>query len=152
MTFLCRKNTTAGWPLGLALVLISTGMLMGASQERPAFKGRSSLTTHDGHVRLQWVSLAPDAVYEVQQSVTTGFGDPTTIYMGPDLATFVSGLNDGVYYYRFRADDGAWSDTLTLTVKHYSLQLAFTLSGLGAIVFLLTVLVVLKGTTKDTQE
>lgn len=152
MTFLYRKNTQAGWPLGLALILISTGMLMGASQERPAFRGQGSLTTNDGHVRLRWVSLAPDAVYEVQQSATTGFEDPITIYVGPDLATFVSGLSDGIYYYRFRARDGDWSDTLTLTVRHYSLHLAFTLSGLGAIVFLLTVLVVLKGTTKDTQE
>lgn len=152
MTFLYRTNTIAGWRLSLVLLLISTGMLMGASQGRPEFKGRNSLTTHDGHVRLQWVSIAPDAVYEVQQSVTPYFEDPKAIYKGPDLATFVSGLNDGIYYYRFRANDGDWSDTVTLTVKHYSLQLAFTLSGLGAIVFLLTVLVVLKGTTKDTQE
>src|SRR5690606_41296999 len=97
-----QKTMPAGRLQGLTLMLNSTGLLRVASQERHAFRGQVSLTTNDGHVRLLWVSVAPDAVYEVQQSATAGFEAPITIYVGPDLATFVSGLNDGIYYYRLQ--------------------------------------------------
>lgn len=147
MTFLYQTST-----LCLVLLFFSTATLMAAGQDSPAFNGSDSLTTNDGHVRLNWVATTPDAVYEVQQSMNSNFENPLTIYEGADLATFVSGLTDGVYYYRLRADKGSWSDTLTLTVKHYSLQLAFALAGLGAVVFLSTVVVILKGAKKDTHE
>lgn len=149
MTFPYRTKTVSGWQLSLVLLLISS-LTSVAAQERPQFRGREGRTTHDGHVRLQWRAVAPDAVYEVQQSVTPDFQHPATIYHGPDLGTFISGLPDGIYYYRFRSNSGDWSNTITLTVEHYSLQLAFTLAGLGAIVFLLTVALVVKGTAKGT--
>ena len=146
MTFLYRTNTFC------LVLLFLTATLMAAAQEFPEFNGSDSLTTNDGHVRLDWAAMAPGAVYEVQQSTNASFENSMTIYEGADLATFVSGLSDGVYYYRFRANKGSWSETLTLTVKHYSLQLAFALAGLGAVVFLSTVVVILKGAAKDTHE
>ncbi len=149
MTFPYRTSTLAGWQFSLVLLLVSS--LSSVAQERPAFRGQDKRTTHDGHVRLQWRSVASDAVYEVQQSTTHDFKHPITIYQGPDRATFVSGLPNGVYYYRLRSNSGSWSEPITLTVEHYSLQLAFTLAGLGAVVFLLTVALVVKGTAKDAQ-
>lgn len=147
MTFLYRTST-----LCLVLLFFSTATLMGVGQESPAFNGSDSLTTNDGHVRLNWAATTPVAVYEVQQSTNSNFENSITIYEGADLGTFVSGLTDGVYYYRLRADKGSWSEPLKLTVKHYSLQLAFALAGLGAVVFLSTVVVVLKGAKKDIHE
>lgn len=152
MTFFYPTNAMAGRQRGLVLLIMLVSALEGVGQERPAFRGEHHVTTNDGHVRLQWPAVAPDAIYEVQQSTTTGFKNPRIIYTGPDRATFVSGLNNGIYYYRFRADKGDWSDTLTVSVKHYSLRLAFTLCGIGALVFLLTAGVILKGTTNRPHE
>lgn len=152
MTLSNRTNTISCLIAGFVLLLSSAGLSMAETQARPAFKGPARLTTNDGHVRLQWLAAAPNAIYEVQQAVRPGFENPDTIYRGPDLATFISGLKDGVYYYRFRVEDGDWSDTVTLTVSHYSLQFAFALSGLGAVVFFLTVIIVLRGANKNIQE
>ncbi|HEX7014312.1 MAG TPA: hypothetical protein VF191_02310 [Cyclobacteriaceae bacterium] len=150
MTFRYRTIIVSGCQLSLVLILISSLTLM-ADQQRSEFRGPASRTTHDGHVRLQWRAVMPNAMYEVQQSATPDFERAMTIYQGPDLATFVSGLPNGIYYYRLRSNGGGWSGTVTVTVEHYSLQLAFTLAGLGAIVFLLTVALVVKGTAKATQ-
>ncbi|HLT80768.1 MAG TPA: hypothetical protein VKZ86_07035 [Cyclobacteriaceae bacterium] len=147
MTFPYRTTTFSSWYLSLVLILISSLNLV-AGDQRPEFRGKYELMSRDGHVRLRWQAVGPNAIYELQQSDTPAFDNAETIYRGPDLATFISGLPDGVYYYRLRMNDGDWSEPLTLTVKHYSLQLALTLAGLGAIVFLLTVALVLKGTPK----
>jgi hypothetical protein len=148
MTFPYRTRIISGWLLSLILLFVS--LLTSVAQQRPAFRGQDNRTTHDGHVRLQWRSVASDAVYEVQQAATRDFERAITIYKGPDLATFISGLPNGVYYYRLRSNGGIWSEPITVTVEHYSLQLAFTLAGLGAIVFLLTIALVVKGTAKGT--
>lgn len=74
------------------------------------------------------------------------------IYRGPDRASFISGLEDGTYVYRVRAADGEWSDPLTIIVKHQSIRLAKLLFGIGAVVFLLTVAVVVHGTWQTKHE
>jgi hypothetical protein len=74
------------------------------------------------------------------------------MYHGPDRASFISGLNNGTYYYRVKSEDSDWSKTLVVEVKHHSLRLAMILFAVGGVVFLLTVAVVVEGTfrTKKT--
>ena len=87
----------------------------------------------------------------MQTSGDSTFAKYETLYQGPDFATFLSGLPNGHYYYRVRtiAEDtqtpGAWSATVTATVKHHSLAFALSLFGIGAIVFALTVGIVKQG-------
>lgn len=65
-------------------------------------------------------------------------------YEGTQHSSFVSGLEDGTYYYRVRArhpDErawGPWSAVARVEVRHHGLGLALGLMGLGALVFLTT--------------
>ena len=100
---------------------------------------------------LEWDS-AQDSLFELQQAASADFTHARLIYQGPDKASFVSGLEDGTYYFRVRAPGEAWSDPLTVHVQHQSLKLAFTLFGLGGIVFLLTVFVVVNGARRAAKN
>ena len=111
----------------------------------------SVLESSSGHIRLIW-DAAQDTTFELQQATSQDFADAKRIYKGPDKASFVSGLDDGTYYFRVRAPGGAWSDTQTLRVQHQSLKLAFTLFGIGGVVFLLTVSVVITGTRRTAKN
>lgn len=101
--------------------------------------------SNDGRVKLIWGSRGDTYQYVLQQATDNEFKQVKIIYEGPDRASFVSGLNDGTYYYRVKAKQGDWSETLVVEVKHHSLSLALSLFGLGAVVFMLTVLVVVRG-------
>ena len=98
----------------------------------------------DGHIRLEWQSETGNT-FELQQSFTRDFSHPKVIYLGPDRASFISGLQNGSYYYRVRASDGEWSEVVIVDVQHQSLKLAFALFGIGGVVFLVTVYVVVHG-------
>ncbi|MFS8615315.1 MAG: hypothetical protein FWJ85_00720 [Solitalea sp.] len=116
------------------------------------FSSKDGVST-DGHVRLEWESpgALPGDLYQVQQAGDRSFGKPKIIYQGPDRATFVSGLENGTYYFRVRAPQQDWSNVLELTVAHHSLALTYTLLGLGGIVFLCTAGMVLHGVRKSAQ-
>ena len=109
-------------------------------------------TSEDGHIKIEWDMPVADAVVELEQAKNKDFSDAVVIYNGPDNATFVSGLEDGTYYYRIRKVNGSWSDTISVTVNHHALSLAISLFIAGSIVFLLTVWVVVKGALTATTE
>jgi hypothetical protein len=101
--------------------------------------------SNDGRVKLIWGSTGDNYQYLIQQATDSEFNQVKVIYEGPDRASFVSGLKTGTYYYRVKTKQGHWSETLVVEVKHHSLSLALSLFGMGALVFLLTVLVVVRG-------
>ena len=108
--------------------------------------------SEDGHIKIEWDMPVAHAEVELQQAETKDFSDATIVYRGPDNATFISGLEDGTYYYRIRKVDGSWSDFISVNVKHHSLSLAISLFVAGSIVFLLTVWVVVKGALTATTD
>ncbi len=117
--------------------------------------------SNSGHHRLVWrpedESISGGTLtFEVQQARDPNFETAKTIYIGPDMASFISGLKDGDYYYRVRtrAEDtmSAWSEPVHVQVAHQSLQLAFTLFGLGAVVFLATLILVVHGTRNSDDH
>lgn len=87
--------------------------------------------------------------FEVQESSDEMFSSPTPVYKGPDLATFLSGRSDGNYYYRVRTVEpgapGPWSSVHRVEVNHHSLARAFLFLSVGAIVFLATIFVIVRG-------
>ncbi|MBN2225823.1 MAG: hypothetical protein JW763_00515 [candidate division Zixibacteria bacterium] len=117
--------------------------------------------TSSGSIKMDWdVSDTAldryDLEFELQQSGDSAFADYRVRYLGPDLASYISGLKDGTYYYRVRVlkggHPGDWSRTVVVTVEHHSLKLAFTLFGLGAFVFVATVVVVFSGVRRDPRS
>lgn len=135
------------WLSGLVLML---SIAHGEAQtpNPPDLQLDPGAESNDGHVRLDWTATRPGAVYVVQGSMDKDFADPNVIYSGPDLATFLSGLKDGVYYYRVRSSQSTWSEPVRLHVQHQSLSLALALFCTGAVVFSLTVWVVIHGNYK----
>jgi hypothetical protein len=118
------------------------------------FENAAEERTNSGYAKLSW-SLPADTrplqgiQFELQQADNEGFNNPKIIYQGEDLATFLSGLPDGDLYHRVRMIDGNsagnWSTTVVIKVKHHPLELALTLFGLGAVVFLCAVGIVAQG-------
>ena len=111
--------------------------------------------TKSGFFKLSWaIEHSKGVKFKIIQSRDPSFENFKVKYEGPDLATFVSGLTDGEYYYRVRAISSksghrsAWSETLSVTVEHHSLKLAFTLMVIGAAVFIATTSLVLYGNHK----
>jgi hypothetical protein len=137
--------------------------LMAREAPAPVFDGPAEAFTESGYLKLSWHLDVPDDqladyTFELQQSEDPAFSDPLVIYQGPDLATFLSGLPDGTFHYRIRAigpeaaAPGRWSSPVVLEVKHHSLRLALLLFGLGAVVFLLTVGIVMQGHRSTTTR
>lgn len=132
-----------------------------AQSPAPVFENPADVFTESGYVQLSWdldptVTVGKAYHFELEQDTEEFFATPKQIYRGPDFATFLSGLKDGHYYYRVRlvADAGssAWSDPVMVRVEHHSLSLAFTLFGLGAVVFLLTVGIIVQGNRRAAQN
>lgn len=122
------------------------------AQQSPDLTTQTGNISNDGHIKLSWSLMESVDGYEIQQSTDPDFERSKIIYNGPDLATFISGLKNGTYYYRVRAKGSDWSNVITIHVRHHSLQLAFMLFALGGIVFLLTVFVVVKGTLQYSKN
>lgn len=127
----------------------------------PSFNEPLREESHSGHIKIIWEDsgVNPDGVdFQLQQSQDPTFATSKTLYQGDDLGTFLSGLPNGEYYFRLRKVDersaeplSGWSAPLWLTVEHHPLSLALWLFVLGAVVFALTVFVLLKG-VRDTKE
>ena len=109
------------------------------------------LSTPAGYVQLRWnpPADAPDRdsvdwVYQLQEGRRAEFSDGDRHYEGHHTSSFVSGLENGDFYFRVRArrpdEDlwSAWSQTLHVEVTHHSHVLALSLMGLGAAVFIAT--------------
>lgn len=126
-------------------VLIPLFIILSPALQAAEFRAeQNQINSNDGHLKLEWD--APENIkVEVQKSETIDFNNPTLIYRGIDRASFISGLENGDHFFRVKEEGGDWSSTLTIHVQHQSLQLAFILFTLGAVVFILTVFVVVKG-------
>ncbi|TNE52642.1 MAG: fibronectin type III domain-containing protein [Bacteroidetes bacterium] len=130
--------------------------ILAAALPAPVFDQAAEVQSKSGYIKLSWQWDAPgdsagSTVFELQQADNPAFDRVATIYRGPDLASFLSGLRNGVYYYRVRALaasgalPGEWSAPVQLQVEHHPLSLAISLFVIGAIVFSLTVVIVVRG-------
>jgi len=131
----------------------------GHSQSPPApdFAMSKENFTNSGYIKIEWDKGEGEKAftYEIQQSEDEDFNEYEVLYKGRDRATFVSGLPNGIYFYRVRSiQDGqtsAWSEVIKVEVEHHSLSLAFSLAGLGLVVFLLTVYIIVHGVRKQNE-
>lgn len=143
------------------LVLIILFGLKANEIAPPKFENPRENTTESGYLKLSWSWIPGDTdlatyEFELQRTQDESFSTSTDIYQGQDYATFLSGLKNGDYYFRVRVDNGTavsnWSEPILVRVQHHSLSLAFTLFGLGALVFLLTVGIIVQGNRKVAKN
>jgi len=115
--------------------------------------GTDQQTVKEGYYTLRWEHEQPGLYFVVEESRSPEFVDTEVVYEGPDLATFLSGEPNGELFYRVRArpptggdaDWSPWSDTHQVIVAHHALSRAFTFLGVGAFVFLATVVLIIAG-------
>ena len=104
-----------------------------------------------GFFRLNWETDAK--LVELQEAKNPSFQDPHSVYFGPDRATVISGKSNGTWYYRVRAANdtqtGPWSEPVPVVVAHHSLSRALAVLSIGIVVFLATVLMIIRRTEKS---
>lgn len=131
----------------VAAVFLAAGGLPASGLAAPAFVDDGPLATDTGHVHVGWTTDEP-----VTLTLTAPDGQVRPVYNGTNDGIFLSGLADGEYALNLVGESGAKAAPLTLSVRHQSLEQALWLAGLGAIVFLLTVIVILRGTRGEGAD
>jgi hypothetical protein len=132
----------------VTLVLATSIVSTASALEAPVLESDSEIATA-GFFRLQWESADLEGAYELQEASRADFADSRILYAGPDLATVLSGKPDGDYHYRVRRmhEEGrsAWSAPVQVQVRAHSLGRALTFFALGALVFVATAVLILRG-------
>lgn len=114
-----------------------------ARSDIPVLEVVKGTQTQQGIIKLAWKS-SDKQLYELEEASDQRFYEPKIRYSGPDQGTFLSGLNDGTYYYRLRNQHGDYSNVVELEVRHHPIQLAISLLMLGALVFIITTVLVVR--------
>ena len=104
-----------------------------------------------GHFQLNWQYKGSETMFILQQDTHPDFPNPHIIYNGPDLARTMTGMLNGEYFFRVRAENEGWSETASVKVEHYPLSTAFIFLGLGALVFLATAILIIGGHIKHRK-
>ena len=106
------------------------------------FTGRADLeaaVSDNGTVTLSWEK--PETLeVELQQSPTPDFTEVTTRYRGTDPASVITGLPEGVHYFRI-ADTGTseWSAPVAMRVEFFPRWKLWLILSSGAAVVLATI-------------
>ena len=142
--------------LGVLCFLLCVTASAAAGATPPTLSSDTAVATA-GYYRLEWdwedsPASAP-ASFEVQESTRADFRDAQPLYRGPDLATVISGRRDGSRYYRVRAASdndahSAWSKVVEVETAHHPLSRALAFFAAGALVFSLTLTLILRGSAR----
>lgn len=112
------------------------------------------ITTNEGHATIQWsLPGASDStegvVFALQQARDPDFQDQRLRHRGPGQSFFVSGLREGLTYFRVRASRseaiGPWSDPLVVEVDYPGRGSVILLLAIGCLVFAATVVAIVAG-------
>lgn len=98
-----------------------------------------------GYFQLQWSGRFNN--FQLQESTSADFNTYKILYDGKDLARFVSGKPDGDFFYRVTSieNNPLVSNVVKVTVLHHPLENAILFFFAGAIVFVSTVVLIVKG-------
>lgn len=117
----------------------------------------SQATATAGYFKLSWQARTPSVTdagtgFVVQQSQFADFHKSQVLYKGMESSSLISGMPNGVYYYRVReANQTSWSKPVRVEVHHHSLATALQFFMLGFAVFTLTFFTILRG-AKQTRQ
>ena len=131
----------------LALITLAAAPI--ASRAAPHIETDTELATA-GYYQLRWSAATTDVQLQVSEPQN---GGASIIYTGPDRARVISGQTDGTRVYRVRelgaATPSAWSAPVSVTVAHHSLGRALVFFTIGALVFLATLALIVRGARND---
>lgn len=106
----------------------------------------------EGHLKFAWASdtdLPEGASYVFERSRVLEFADPVELYRGSDKGTYVSGLAEGMYYFRVYMEkdklSGPRGPVLSVNVQYVDRGKVATLMIVGFVVFVATVAAILVG-------
>jgi hypothetical protein len=107
-----------------------------------------------GYYQLSWdFTEAPTGTVFIVDERTAEMSLATPIYSGKDTAMVISGKPDGTYIYQVRSADNQYqSNAIEVVVSHHSLATAFRFFVLGAIVFIVLLIVILRGNKVTRNE
>lgn len=134
-------------PIAISLLVFSCTALIPTVSLAQLFIESSTDIATAGYFNLNWKVDAAGPV-QVQQATAADFSDAKTIYSGTDRATVISGLGNGEYYYRIESADNV-SPGIKVQVAHHALSRAFVFFGLGAVIFIITLSVLIRGARTD---
>ncbi|MGD7651945.1 MAG: hypothetical protein ACQCXQ_01935, partial [Verrucomicrobiales bacterium] len=84
------------------------------------FEGREEVeaaSSDNGTTHLSW-SKDRSEIIELEQSAEETFEDPVLRYRGADSGSVITGLAEGVHYFRVRGvSSGDWSEPLAVRVE-----------------------------------
>jgi hypothetical protein len=127
-------------------------------EQRVEFLNQQKEESDAGHIALGWqlsTGEIEEPVFELQQSPNGERLTFKTVYKGADRASFRSGLPDGTYQFRIRAKTlaatnwGPWSAPKYLHVKHHHPRTVIFFLVTGALVFLATLFLILRGARQE---
>lgn len=131
----------------LCLFSFQTSWATSLDESQTPLLSSDNETPTAGYFRLSWETNAD--LVELQEATSTDFSSNTTLYRGPDQARVISGKRDGTWYYRVRnvshSETGPWSQPVAVTVSHHQVSRAFLFLAVGIIVFIATVIVIIRG-------
>ncbi len=164
------KTAAFGLFSALLTALTATGESDFPVQDRIGTLPAPSLTSSDavsttGYHRLSWT--LPEypghriVAFELQERL--GNAPYKTSYVGLDRSSTLTGLSDGTYRYRVRAllapsaagaappdtTLTAWSSPVVVVVRHHSLARAIMFLIIGGIVFLATLVLIIRGSRRS---
>lgn len=101
-----------------------------------------------GYATLAWPGV-PGKSFVLEENDA---GVWRVIYQGPDRATTLSGRPDGRYEFRLKADGQFVTTPLSLTIEHHPLSRAWMFFGIGAVMFVLLLAVLIRGSRKPIPQ
>lgn len=114
-----------------------------AQQLTPALQATPG-TSSEGHLVLAWTLPSAQAHGVLQQGTSPQFTSPLETPIDHSGSIVVTGLRDGVWYFRAGVP-GNWSAVQQVEVAHHALSLALVCFVLGFVVFALLTAVILHG-------
>jgi hypothetical protein len=140
------KNAAASRPYRLVPRIVWAAILLWQAPlgaEPVALQADTEIATA-GYYQLSWDA---DGAIVLQEAASPDFRSPREVYRGADNARVMSGKADGDWYYRARtAGSGSdFGNVVRVTVEHHPVERAFAFFSLGALVFLITLGVIIRG-------
>ncbi|MBT8043591.1 MAG: hypothetical protein KJO79_01470 [Verrucomicrobiae bacterium] len=118
---------------------------------------KSAAACENGSITLAWSSLSSDSDQEVilEQSDNPRFEKSVVRYRGNDTGSVISGLPEGVHYFRVKYADSSvqsCSSTLKVTVEFFSERKLAWLLGIGGVVVITTIGTIVYGYRKTLKQ
>jgi hypothetical protein len=125
------------------LILLATNTSVWAAENLSL--SASTQLSNEGYFVLNWQPEVDAASFTLEQSSREDFSTPVSRPLGAASAITITGLSDGVYYFRLSRDEQVISNTISVTVEHHSLDRAASFFFLGLALFITLILSILKG-------